>query len=299
MTLPPRAVLVHRRTELQELLARHGTRGQAAFFLAARDRSIEDVAARDQAVRDAITAVTAAIPADWRRGVIERADLPRFLFEPGDVVVAVGQDGLVANLAKYLDAQIVIGVNPEPSRNPGVLVPHPARAAAGLLAAASGPGAAGRAEQLSMVAARTDDGQRLAALNEIYIGQATHQTARYTLTPPGGRAEPQASSGLIVSTGTGATGWSRSAWLERHSTLTLPAPAEQRLAWFVREAWPSPATGTSCTEGDLAAGQALTLTAESDHLVVFGDGIESDAISMSWGQSARIRLAAQTLRLLR
>ncbi len=299
MTLPPRAVLVHRRTELQELLARHGTRGQAAFFLAARDRSIEDVAAGDQAVRDAITAVTAAIPADWRRGVIERADLPRFLFEPGDVVVAVGQDGLVANLAKYLDGQIVIGVNPEPSRNPGVLVPHPARAAAGLLAAACGPEAAGRAEQLSMVAARTDDGQRLAALNEIYIGQATHQTARYTLTPPGGRAEPQASSGLIVSTGTGATGWCRSAWLERRSTLTLPAPAEQRLAWFVREAWPSPATGTSCTEGDLAAGQALTLTAESDHLVVFGDGVESDAISLSWGQSARIRLAAQTLRLLR
>ena len=33
MTLAPRAVLVHRRTEFQELLARHGTRGQAAFFL--------------------------------------------------------------------------------------------------------------------------------------------------------------------------------------------------------------------------------------------------------------------------
>ena len=150
-----------------------------------------------------------------------------------------------------------------------------------------------------MVEAVTDDGQRLAALNEIYAGQPSHQTARYTLTLPGGQAEPQASSGLIVSTGTGATGWCRSAWLERRSTLALPAPAERRLAWFVREAWPSPATGTTCTEGDLARGQALALSAESDRLVLFGDGIEADAITLAWGQSARIGLASRTLRLLR
>jgi hypothetical protein len=299
MTLPPRAVLVHRRTEFQELLARHGTRGQAAFFLSSRGRDIGDVAARDQAVRGAITAVTSAIPAAWRRGLIERADLPRFLFEPGDIVIAVGQDGLVANLAKYLDGQLVVGINPEPSRNPGVLVPHPAGAAPALLAAAASPRAGQRAEPLSMVEAVTDDGQRLAALNEIYAGQPSHQTARYTLTLPGGQAERQASSGLIVSTGTGATGWCRSAWLERHSLLALPAPAEQRLAWFVREAWPSPATGTTCTEGELARGQALALSAESDRLVLFGDGIEPDAITLAWGQSARIGLAAQTLRLLR
>lgn len=298
MTLLPRAVLVHRRSELTELLDRHGTWGQAEFFLTSRGRRIEDVAARHQAVRAALAAVTAAIPADWRRGRVERADLPRFLFEPGDIVVAVGQDGLVANLAKYLDGQPVIGINPEPSRNPGVLVPSPAGAAAALLAAAASPGGARLAEQLSMVQAATDDGQQLTALNEIYLGQATHQTARYTLALPDGPAEPQASSGLIVSTGTGATGWCRSAWLERRSTLALPAPTEPRLAWFVREAWPSPATGTRRTEGELAAGQALTISAESDRLVIFGDGIEADAVPLTWGQRAHVGLAAHTLHLL-
>jgi hypothetical protein len=298
MTLPPRAVLVHRQTELEGLLARHGTRGQAAFFLKTRGRRIEDVAARHHAVHSAIATVTSAIPAQWRRGMVERADLARFLFEPGDIIVAVGQDGLVANLAKYLDEQIVVGINPEPARNPGVLVPHPPEATPALLAAAASPRVSQYAEQLTMVAAHTDDGQQLTALNEIYIGQASHQTARYVLTIPGRHAEPQASSGLIVSTGTGATGWCRSAWLERKSTMVLPAPAEQRLAWFVREAWPSPATGTTLTEGNLTTGQALTLSAESDQLVLFGDGVETDAIPLAWGQAASIQLATQTLRLL-
>lgn len=296
MTLAPRAVLVHRRTELQELVERHGTHGQAAFFLTSRGRRIEEVEARHHLVQAAIATVAAAIPAAWRRGLVERADLPRFLFEPEDVIVVVGQDGLVANVAKYLDGQCVVGINADPARNPGVLVPHPPEAAGALLATAGRPGPV--TARLTMVSAVTDDGQELLALNEVYIGSASHQTARYTLSI-NEAVEPQASSGLIVATGTGATGWCRSAWLERHSTLQLPGPADRRLAWFVREAWPSPATGTTATEGELVVGQQLSLTAASDELVLFGDGVESDAVTLAWGQTARVGVAARTLNLLR
>jgi NAD kinase len=297
VTLAPRVVLVHRRTELTELLERHGTRGQAAFYLRTRGRTIEDLEDRHEAVTSALTAVAAAIPPDWRRGLVERGDLPRFLFAPDDLVVVVGQDGLVANVAKYVADQVVIGIDPEPGRNPGVLVPHQPRAAAGLLSAVTG--ASPGIEELSMVTAVTDDGQELTALNEIYLGQPSHQTARYVLRVPGGRAEAQASSGLIVATGTGGTGWCRSAWLERHSSLALPAPTEARLAWFVREAWPSPATGTALTEGSLAGSEALEVTAESDQLVLFGDGVESDTVPLTWGQTARLRISRRSLRLLR
>ncbi|MEU3949630.1 hypothetical protein [Streptomyces sp. NPDC029526] len=297
MSLAPRAVLVHRTTEYEELLARHGTRGQAEFFLASRGRSITEVAERhDRAVR-AVADVAAAIPLTWRQARVERADLDRFLFGPEDVVVIVGQDGLVANTAKYLTGQPVIGIDTDPGRNPGVLVRHGPADAGKLLRSAVLPAPA--ADELTMVEAVADDTQRLVALNEIFLGPPGHQTVRYRIGPDrDATAEAQASSGIIVGTGTGATGWLRSLWLERGSALPLPDPAERRLLWFVREAWPSPATGTSRAAGTLSGAERLRVTVESDRLVAFGDGMESDALSLTWGQTVRAGVSDTALRLL-
>ncbi|HET6855791.1 MAG TPA: hypothetical protein VFH94_01680 [Streptomyces sp.] len=298
MSLAPRAVLVHRTTEYEALLARHGTHGQAAFFLSSRGRGIEEVHERHRRTRQALVDAAAAVPLQWRQARVERADLDRFLFAPEDVVVVVGQDGLVANAAKYLSGQPVVGVDTDPGRNPGVLVRHRASDAPALLRAA-GAGA-GSIEELTMVEAVADDTQRLLALNEIYLGPPGHQTARYRLghdddTAP---AEAQASSGVLIGTGTGATGWLRSLWQERGGVLPLPGPAEPRLIWFVREAWPSPATGTSLVAGALTGPQRLRLTVESDRLIAFGDGMESDALELTWGQTIRVGRSSTALRLL-
>ncbi|MFJ3309324.1 hypothetical protein ACIPSA_41025 [Streptomyces sp. NPDC086549] len=298
MSLAPRAVLVHRTTEYEELVARHGTHGQAAFFLASRGRDIDEVAERHHRTRRALAEVASAVPLTWRQSRVERADLDRFLFAPEDVVVVVGQDGLVANAAKYLIGQPVLGIDSDPGRNPGVLVRHRPADAATLLPAALARGTG--VDELTMVEAVADDTQRLVALNEIYLGAAGHQTARYRLglDGDGGVVEAQASSGVLVGTGTGATGWLRSVWQERASGLPLPSPTEDRLLWFVREAWPSPATGTSLVAGELAATAALSVTVESDRLIAFGDGIESDALELTWGQTVRVRVCGERLRLI-
>lgn len=294
--LAPRAVVVYRRTELEELGARHGTRQQVAFFLSTRGNDIATVEARHSTQDAALTVVAGSIPLGWRRGQVERSDLARFAFSPEDVVVAVGQDGLVANVAKYLTGQLVIGINPDPARNPGALVAHPPEAARALLAAATDDALSGLRPRV-MVEAMLDDGQTLRALNEIYVGHESHQSARYRIGSEDAGSERQSSSGILVGTGTGSTGWCRSVSLERRSTLSLPTPEEPSICWFVREAWPSPATGTSMTEGLIGADEELMITAESD-LVIFGDGIENDAIPLSWGQQVKLHVSRQRLNLL-
>lgn len=299
MSLAPRAVLVHRTTEYEELVARHGTHGQAAFFLASRGRDLEEVAERHRRTRRASAEVTAAIPSTWRQTRVERGGLDRFLFGPEDVVVVVGQDGLVANVAKYLAGQPVVGIDTDPGRNPGVLVRHRPQDVGELLPLVLGGGAG--VSELTMVEVVADDTQRLVALNEIYLGAAGHQTVRYRLglEGDGGVAEAQASSGVLVGTGTGATGWIRSVWQERGGDgLELPDPSERRLLWFVREAWPSPATGTSLVAGELSAARRLTLTVESERLIAFGDGIESDAVELTWGQRVTVGVCEERLRLV-
>lgn len=340
MSLVPRVVVVHRRTEREQIVRERGTWGQAKFQAKAASLSLSAVEARHSATDQALQTVSSAIPGIWRRGAVEREDLDRFLFEPEDIVVVVGQDGLAANVAKYLSGQPVIGIDPNPGTGLGVLTRHRADQCAALIAEA----AEGRAaiEERTMVAAAVssnapqpapvqsspdsrisqayasasatlyaaapppapspsahdDSALTLHALNEVYLGSPTHQSARYLLTLPDGRSEQQSSSGLLAGTGTGATGWLRSAARERHSALTLPAPTERRLGWFVREAWPSPATGADLTEGLLEQAQVLRILVQSEDLVVFGDGIEADRLTLSWGQTVTITPADQTLRLV-
>jgi len=291
-TLAPRVVVVSRRSELDELLIRHGTIAAAAYFLRQRGRGLDGVMARHEALQAALTTVGAAVPPAWRRGLVTRDDLPRFLFAPEDVVVAVGQDGLVANVAKYLDGQPVIGVDPEPGRNPGVLVRHTADTVGSLLKAGEYT-----TRDLTMVAATLDDGQELLGLNEVYIGHPTHQSSRYLLSTSDGQAERQSSSGVVVGTGTGATGWCASIARQRADSPDLPGPEEPALCWFVREAWPSPATGVALTSGRLVAGDALMVTSEGERGVVFADGVETDHLTLAWGQRVTIGISARRLHL--
>jgi len=296
VSIAPRCVIVERPTEMQGLLARHGTREQTRFFLAGRGLDLAEVESRHQRAEAARATVTAAIPADWRVASIDRADLDRFLFAEDDIVVALGQDGLVANVAKYLEGQPVVGVNPDPGRYPGVLVNQAPDAVGDLLADL----AAGRAtvQTRTMVRATLDDGQQVDALNELFIGHRTHQSARYTLTVAG-VTETQSSSGLVVATGTGATGWAQSISHDRGTQFGLPTVSDARLAWFVREAWESPATGAELREGLVERGEQLQLTSElGEDGVVFGDGIEADSLTIDWGQTLTVMVSDRSLSLV-
>lgn len=292
-----RAVVVRRETEYELLLSRHATRGQAEFFLRSRGQAIGDVEAEHRCVQSALNAVLGSIPGAWRRAAVLRGELDRFLFEPGDVVIAVGQDGLVANIAKYLNGQPVLGVNPLPHRFDGVLARFAAEQAGGVLRRI-GEGRSPQVEARAMVRASLDDTQSVLALNEVFVGHRGHQSARYRIRFDD-REERQSSSGVIVSTGTGATGWARSINQARGARITLPGPTDPRLAFFVREAFPSVATGVEMTAGLYGRGRRLELVSEMNSGgVVFGDGIEDDYLAFEFGQRLTVSLADQSLNLV-
>jgi NAD kinase len=291
--LAPRVIVVRRETELDRILAVHASAASARFVLERKGISLDAVRVAHAEFLEVLREVRAAIPADWRQATIFRSDVERFVFGPEDIVVAVGQDGLVANVSKYLDGQPVIGVDPAPGVNSGALVRFRADDVGRLLQAAAIREL--RVEQRTMAEARLDDGVTLIALNEVFVGHRSHQSARYTLAA-GGRAERQSSSGLIVATGTGATGWARSIMQASHIALEL-APTAPRLGYLVREAWPSPATGTDIVAG-LVENEPVVITSEMDDGgTIFADGIESDHLLFGWGRRVSIGVSSRRLAL--
>lgn len=290
----PRAIFVTRETDYELLIAHHATRGQARFFLETRGQRLEDVEARHDRFHAVLGTARAAVPADWRQTLVSRADLNRFLFAPDDVIVAVGQDGLVANVAKYLNGQPVLGVNPAPDLYDGVLV----RIGAGRLAkllAASGAGDI-QVESRTMVQAELEAGETLLALNEIFVGHRSHQSARYRIEAEG-EAEDQSSSGLIVATGTGASGWARSIMEATHLELSL-GREEHAVGFWVREPFPSIATATKLRAGKITEKPLFITSRMNEGGVIFADGIEQDFIAFDWGRQARLSPASRVLRLV-
>lgn len=148
-----------------------------------------------------------------------------------------------------------------------------------------------------MAEARLDTGETLLALNELFIGHRSHQSARY-LIDTGSLQEQQSSSGLIVATGTGATGWARSIMEATASPLEL-SPEEEALGFFVREPFPSISTGTAVRSGKLSGGTLALNSRMNDGGVIFADGIEQDFLAFEWGRQLQVGVSRRKLCLVR
>lgn len=308
MSLERKVVLVTRRTRLEELLDRFPTVEQARFYVERLDADFADYEREHEAYRAARRVVGEALLAHGRSQAIDRRYLPNFLFGPDDVVVALGQDGLVANTMKYLDGHPLIGLNPDPARFDGVLLPFEPAALAAVLPEVL----AGRrpCREVTMAEARLADGQVMRAVNDLFIGPRSHGSARYELEWRGAR-ELQSSSGVIVSTGLGSTGWMSSivrgafgiaaAWGGREEAARYEPLAweSDRLRFAVREPFPSRTTGTALVCGEVTARTPLVVRSRmGEGAVLFSDGLEADRIEIPPGAGITVAPSGRRGRLV-
>lgn len=290
-----RIVIVTKPSRLEELVLQHLTDGAAQFALESRGQSIEPYRQEDAVYKAALAEIRRQIPNDLPTTTVRREDLPNFLFRDKDLVVVCGPDGLFVNLAKYIGDQPVLTVNPDPRTIAGVLMLFPPQVVGGVIADVQ----AGRhqLERLPFVRASIDGDRVVWGVNDIFIGRKDQVSARYELSFDG-RTEHQSSSGIIVSTGIGATGWIRSvaamvSGLTRegmpHRLSSLPDVTTSELVFVVREPFPSPNTGTTLVTGRVVPDNPLVASSEMpDGGYIFSDGVIEKAVEWNAGSTVEV-----------
>ncbi|HFC05529.1 MAG TPA: sugar kinase, partial [Rhizobiales bacterium] len=264
-----RVIIVTRASELDELVARFNTIGQARFYLQQAGQNFDRIETAHNNYKNALKTVKSAMPRGLKQQVLKRELIARFTFDKTDLVVVLGPDGLVSNTAKYLDGQPIFAVNPDPDLHDGVLLPfQPATVDDGLHKLFAGRL---KIKPVTMAQVKTSDGQKLLAFNDFFVGAASHVSARYEISFDG-REEVQSSSGIIISTGAGSTGWLKSVYRGAINTAAalggdirvpendgaLPWDTDH-LPFIVREPFPSQVTGTDITIGAITRNRPLAI----------------------------------------
>lgn len=308
-------ILVTRPTRVAELKRRFNTRMQAKFYVSHLGQDFSDYEHEDELYSAMLQRTRQTLDALGRVQVIDRSFLTNFVFGPQDIVVVLGQDGLVANTVKYLDGQPVIGVNPDPARWDGQLLPFRVTDLGKIFPEVLRGTRPTKA--VTMAQARLNTGATLSAVNDLFIGPRTHTSARYIISL-GNQQEQQSSSGVIVSTGVGSTGWLKSLLAgasgiqqnlgtdtAKQGQRTGLAPRSEfawdadYLCFTVREPFPSKTTQAGLVFGRIAPGKPLILESQMpEHGVIFSDGIEADFLEFRSGTRATITIAERKGRLV-
>lgn len=304
-----RIVLVVRHTRLEDLIVRFNTVEQARFYIEHLGADFSDYEREHKTYEEAVRTVEATLSRFGRVHRLDRTLLPNFMFAPDALIVVLGQDGLVANTLKYLDGQPVVGVNPDPARWDGVLLPFQVPDLAAVIPEAQA--ARRELKRITMAKATLSDGQELLAVNDLFIGAKSHVSARYEIHL-GERTETHSSSGVIISTGLGSTGWFRSLLTgaagisghsldKQHETLREHGFAwdADHLFFTVREPFPSRVTQTKLVFGQVQTQAPLRIVSQmAGNGVIFSDGVEADFLEFNSGMKATIDVAGKSGQLV-
>ena len=300
------AIIVKNKTRLESLIERFNTKAQAKFYIERSGGNFEDYEIEDRNFHNSLAIVQRQLSKVIKNKIVERTFLPSFLFNNKQVVIVIGQDGLVANTAKYVNEIPIVAVNPDIERYDGFLLPfHTDNFVLGVEKVIKNNY---HSKTATLAEAKLNDGQRLLAFNDLFIGAASHISARYKISYSN-KTEEQSSSGIIISTQAGATGWLSSIFnmtfnmhkfIEKDNTKKKIAKLKgNQLMFVVREPFQSKKTQIGLTAGILTGQTKLVLESfMPTNGVIFSDGIETDFLNFNSGSIATIGTAKEKAKLV-
>jgi NAD kinase len=299
------AIIVKNKTRLESLIERFNTKAQAKFYIERLGGNFEDYVFEHDTFQSSLTSLQTQLSKVIKHKTVERTFLPSFIFSEKNLIVVIGQDGLVANTAKYSKGVPIVAVNPDKQRYDGILLPFDTtNFIEGVEKVISNQF---QSKTMSFAEARLNDGQRLLAFNDLFIGASTHISARYKISF-NNNTEEQSSSGLIVSTPAGSTGWLSSIFnmaygvagmFEKNLKPKRPKLKDSELLFAVREPFQSMMTQTGISVGIIKNQQLLTIESLMPiNGVIFSDGIESDFLKFNSGSIATIGIAKETAKIV-
>jgi NAD kinase len=300
------AIIVKNKTRLETLIERFNTKAQAKFYIERLGGNFDDYETEHSTFHNSLSIVQRHLSKIIKNKIVERSFLPSFLFNENQIVIVIGQDGLVANTAKYVNEIPIIAVNPDKDRYDGFLLPfNPTNFIVGVEKVIADKYTAKTA---TLAEATLNDGQRLLAFNDLFIGASSHVSARYKISY-NSKIEEHSSSGVIVSTKSGSTGWLSSIFnmtFEMHkyiekdnSKKKIAKLKDNQLMFVVREPFQSKKTQAALTAGVLSGPIRLVLESfMPNNGVIFSDGIEADFLSFNSGSIATIGTAKERAKLV-
>jgi NAD kinase len=301
------AIVIVNKTRLEQLIERFNTKAQAKFYIEHSGGNFADYELEHSNFKRSLEKIQRTLSNRIKHKLVERRYLPNFLFSEKDIAVVVGQDGLVANTAKYVNGLPILAVNPDIERFDGILLPFTVdNFEYGLLSALENRASF---KNVTMAEAQMNDGQKLLAFNDFFIGPSSHISARYRITHKD-KTENHSSSGIIVSTGAGSTGWLSSlinmtngiasTFNRENKGLKVNMKWEEnKLVFIVREPFQSKYSDISLTAGILTNQTKLRIESlMPSNGLIFSDGIEADFLNFNSGSIVEIGIANQKARII-
>ncbi len=299
------AIIVKNKTRLELLIERFNTKAQAKFYIERLGGNFNDYEIENEIFQNSLQSLQLQLSKVIKNKIVERNFVSSFIFSENQLIIVIGQDGLVANTAKYSKNLPIIAVNPDKERYDGILLPFDTNNFIGGVENVITNKY--HSKTMRFAEAKLNDGQRLLAFNDLFIGASTHISAKYKIVF-NNNVEEQSSSGLIVSTSAGATGWLSSIFnmsygitglFEKNLKPKRPKLKENELIFAVREPFQSKRTQIGISAGIIKTENKLTIESLMPTSgVIFSDGIESDFLRFNSGSIATIGIAKETARLV-